>query len=364
VEVEMKRYANPATPSVMKNRSCWTPALLRAGLVSFAVLVFSAPGAAQTTITLSGSGEVNFAADPARHFLYVAQVTNANPKHLDVINTLTRAVVGTFSFSGGGYSSQIAADGAHVFWADQGGSAVRVISVDNSGGLTVSRTDSLTLATGVAALGNTYAANLQGTGDVMKIVDTVTGGILHTTTVGSPAGSLFADTNTNLYYSSITGSYRVLDTSGAILRTLSGDVKAIDSAPGHNFVYFVPSTNTHLLQQLTGSDNSLSGKSYDFGSGASINYAAVDPLNGNVWVSLTASNQVYAFDSNLALLQQFAFASPASLGIADGFAFIHQAGTNTINLVAVPEPASWTLIVGAVMSGWTVTRRWRLSRRA
>jgi len=339
--------------------------ILRASALALVALFVHQNVAAQI-ITLDNSGSQTFALDPTRHFLYAGEGNGpGGTKHLDVINTLTNTVVGSYSFSGSGYSSQIAASGTNVFWADQGDSLVRVISVNSSGTPSLTRSDSLTLATGVAALSTTYAANLQGTGDVMKIVDIATGTVLHTTTVGSPAGIAFADTNSNLYYSSITGSYQVLNTSGTILRTLSGNVLTIDSAATHNFVYFVPNTNTHLLQQLTGSNDAATGFSYDFGSGATISNAAVNATTGNVWVSLTGQNKVYAFDSSLNLLQQFSLTSPEAIAYQDGYAYVHQSGTSTISLIAIPEPGTTALLCGlAAAAVVTVRRRQRASPRS
>lgn len=313
------------------------------------VCLLLAPTIAAQTITLSGNGTPYFAVNPADHFLYSAESTNANPKHFDVISTLTNTVVGTYSYTGGGYSSQLAASGTSVFWADQGGSAVKVFSVNPANGTpTLTRTDSLTLATGVAALATNYAANLQGTGDVMKIVQTSNGTVQVTTNLGGVAGVIFSDPTSNYYYANSSANYQVIDgATGNIVRTLSGGfVTAIDPSPGHHFVYFVNGSNTRVLQQLNGVSNAATGKSYDFGSGATINNATVDVSTGNIWVSLTGQNKVAALDANLNLLQQFNLAGPDAIAFQDGNAYVHLAGTNTIAIIAVPETGTWGLLAG------------------
>lgn len=315
-------------------------------LAASALTLFLLAGLAKgQTILLSDSGSQSFALDSARHFLYAAEGSNASTKHLDVINTQTLAVVGTYSFVGSGYTSQVAASGTNVFWANQGGSQVKVISVDGSGTPTLTRNDSLSLATGVAALSTTYAASLQGTGDVMKIVQISDGSVLSTFSLGGVASSITSDPLSNLYYAKRNDpTVKVIDTSGNLVRTLSGAVAAIDSSPGHHYVYFENGSTTQVLTQLNGSDNSATGNSYDFGSGASITAVAVDNSTGNLWVSLQSQNRVVELNSSMSFLQQFTVSNPAAIAFADGYAFVHNAGTNTIT--AIPEPGTWALVTG------------------
>lgn len=304
--------------------------------------------AGQITVPLDNSNGQVFLVDVSRHLLYAGESSNAGTKHLDVINTLTNTVVGSFSYTGSGFSSQIGVSGNSVVWADQSNSLVRVIAVDNAGVPTLTRADSATLATGAAGLATTYAVNMQGTGDFMNIVNTANGSLLFHVAIGGVAGPVYSDTNTGLYYARSTNSVQVIDSSnGTILRTLNGFMTAVDSSAAHNFVYMINGANTQVLQQLSGATNSVTA-SFDFGSGASITATAVDAASGNVFVGLQAQNRVLQFNSNMTLLQQFTFASPEALAFADGELFVHLAGTSSVSVLAIPEPGTWLLLSGGL----------------
>ena len=322
-----------------------------------------ATGTAQAvTITIDNSGGQTFALDPARHFLYTGESTGpGGTKHLDVINTLTNTVVGNFSFTAGGYSSQIAASGTNVFWADQGSSLVRVIAVSNAGTPTAQRNDSLTLATGVAALSGTYAASLQGTGDFMRIINSGTGSTLQNVALGGVAGQVYADPLTNLYFARSTSAFKVITLGGAIVTTIPGLVTAIDASPAHHFVYYSPTGQ--VLNQLDGGSIASTGRSFDFGAGASMSYVAADAQTGNVWVTLQAQNRVVELDPALNFVQQFTVTGAEAIAIQDGEAFVHQVGTSNVVVLAAPEPASAGLIVG-VLGAVGAFRRRRAARAA
>lgn len=318
-----------------------------------------AAGPAQAAfITIDNSGQQFFAVDPARHFLYSGEAVGpGGTKHLDVISTLTNAVVGAYNFTAAGYSSYIAASGNSVVWADQGSSLVRVIAVSNAGTPTALRNDSLTLATGVAAMSTTYAASLQGTGDVLRIMSTASGSTLQNVNLGGVAGEVYSDTLSNLYYARATSVYRVIDLAGSILQTLNGFVLAIDSAATHHFVYFENGGNSQILTQLTGGTNVATGNSYDFGAGAAITRVTADAQTGHVWVSLQAQNRVVELDPALNFVQQFSVAGAEAIAIQDGLAYVHQAGTSTITTLSAPEPASAALVAGGLAAAGAFRRR-------
>lgn len=307
-------------------------------------------GSAQAVlnITIDNSGQQFFAVDPARHFLYSGEAVGpGGTKHLNVINTLTDTVVGNYNFTGGGYSSYIAASGTNVFWADQGDSLVRMIGVSNAGIPTQLRLDSMTLATGVGALSTTYAASLQGTGDVMKIVNISTGVVQSTVSLGGVAGPVYSDTLSNLYYVRSTNSTKVIDLSGNILRTLSGLITTIDFSAAHHYVYST-GLNGQVVTQLSGGTDVATGKAYDFGAATS--GVTADALTGNLWVSVQSQNRVVELDSAMNFLQQFTVASPAAIAVQDGQVFVDQLGTNNITIIAAPEPATFGLLgLGALL---------------
>ena len=311
--------------------------------LSLVLALFAASMSGQTTITLNNAGQQSFAIDPVRHFLYAAQ-NDPSVHNLNVINTLTDAVVGSTTYAGG-FSADIAASGTDVFWADQGSSLVRVFNVNSSGVPSAGRTDAATLATGLAALPTTYAVSKQGTGDFMDIRQISNGTTLFSVSLGGVAGQVFADANTNLYYARSSSAFKVIDASnGTVVRTLSGLVNAVDSSAAHNFVYFENGSTTQILTQLAGSTNAATGRTFDFGAGASITNVAIDRLTGNLWVSLQSQNRVVQLDSSLNLLQQFSVPNAEAIAFLDGQAFVHQAGSNFVSVIAVPEPSTWSLL--------------------
>lgn len=317
-----------------------------AQILCLATLALPVASFAQT-ITLDNSGYQFFALDAARHFLYSAESTGpGGTKHLNVINTLTNTVVGNYSFSASGYTSQVATSGTNVFWADQGSSLVRVLSVNAAGVPSVLRNDSMTLATGVAALSTTYGASLQGTGDVMRIVNSTTGVTSATVNLGGVASNMISDPLANLYYvRSNTYDVKVINLAGTIVRPLTGTVMAIDSTPGRHFVYFESGSSSRVLTQLNGADDSPTSESYDFGVGAVITSVAVDASTGNVWASLQAQNRVVQLDSGLDFIQQFTVPNASAIAFDSGKAFVYQAGTN--NIVVVPEPSAFAFLAMA-----------------
>src|SRR4051812_26313221 len=126
------------------------------------LVAFVASSTAQITIALNNSGQQSFAFDATNHFLFAAQNDSTN-HNLNVINTLTNTVIGSTSYSGG-FSSEIAYSGGTVYWADQGNSLVRRFTISGLGVPSASSNDSANLATGMAALPNSYAVSKQGTG--------------------------------------------------------------------------------------------------------------------------------------------------------------------------------------------------------
>lgn len=325
-------------------------------LLTLTLLALAGPAAGQVTINIDNSNTQYFAVDAARNFLYVAEASNAGTKHLSVINTLTNTVVGTYSFSSSGYTSQVATSGTNVFWADQGSSQLKVIAVNGSGTPSLTRNDAATLATGVAALATTYGVSQQGTGDVMDINLISNGSTsFNNISLGGVAGQVYADSNTNLYYARGSSNYKVIDASnGSILGTLSGQVMAIDSAAAHNFVYLQNSGNTNRLDQLTGSGNTLN-TFYDFG--AAYNWVAVDSVTGDIFVAQSALNRVVQLNSSMAFVQQFTVASPESIAFADGQLFVHGSGQAYLTAIAIPEPATWAALLGSLGLIGAIMRR-------
>jgi hypothetical protein len=293
------------------------------------------------TITLDNSNSQAFALDPTRHFLITAEGIGAGTKHLSVISTLTNTVVGTYSFSGSGFTAELAASGTQAFWADQGDGKVRVINISAAGVPTEFRLDSFTFPTGIASLATTYGVTSQGGGDALRIVRFSDGVVLHTTVLGFTGSAVDSDPFTNNYYAANgTSTSAVFDSNGTFLRNVSGQVAGVDAA-GH---YIYLGLGTRTMTQLNSLDDSATGKLFDFGAGASISGAAVDPATGNVWVTLTAQNVVKEFSSNLTFIQQFAATSPDTIAFDNGNAYIHQGGTNGI--LVVPEPSAAGLIIG------------------
>lgn len=297
-----------------------------------------APMAQATQITLDNSSSQAFAVDPTRHFLYSAQNISGTA-HLDVISTLSNTVVGTYSFSTSGFTTDIAASGTQVFWDDQGGS-VQVLNVSSGGAPSFARADSFTFPTGIAALSTTYGESSQGGGDSLHIVQISNGSVLHTVSLGggATASTVHADTLSSLYYVENPSNAEVIDTSGNLVRTVTGIVVAIDPGASHHFVYTGGGTTT--LQQLNGSDDSSTGKSFTFG--ANITAAAVDS-SGDVWVALNSSNLVEELTPNMTFIQQFTVSSPDVIAFDNGTAYVHEAGTNII--AVVPEPTCGVFFV-------------------
>lgn len=321
-------------------------------LLPLVLLGLAGPTRAQITINIDNSNAQTFALDLANHFLYTAESSNAGTKHLSVINTLTNTVVGTYSFNSSNYTSQVAASGTNIYWADQGSSLVRIFSVNGSGVPSSTRNDGATLATGVAALSTTYAVSKQGTGDFMEIRN-LAGSTLFNVSLGGVAGQVFADSNTNRYYARSSSSYKAIDAStGGILGTLSGIVMAIDSSAAHNFLYMQDGSIATRLDQMTGSANSLN-TFYDFGSAFSD--VAVNGVTGDIFVALTSLNQVIQLNSSMAFVQQFNVTSPQTLAFADGELFVHSVGA--AYLTAIPEPATWSALLGGLGLIGAILRR-------
>ena len=331
----------------MKTKSSSSKSKVLARILCLAALALPA-SAFGLTITLDNSNQQSFALDAARHFLYSGELIGpGGTKHLNVINTLTNTVVGNYSFSAGGYSSYVATSGTNVFWADQGSSLVRVLSVNAAGVPTATRNDSMTFATGIAALPGTYGVSLQGTGDVMRIVNSATGSILQTVNLGGVASITTSDPLANLYYvRSNVYDVKVINLAGAIVRPLTGTVLAIDPTPGRHFVYFESGSSSRVIQQLNGADDLFTGVSFDFGVGAVVTNVAVDAATGNVWASLQAQNRVVELDSNLAFIQQFTVPNAEAIAFDSGKAFVHQAGSNIVT-VLVPEPSALAFLTTA-----------------
>lgn len=334
-------------------------AMARRHLVPATLILVSLAGPlrAQITINLGNSSQQYFAVDAARNFLYAAEASNAASKRLNVINTLTNTVVGTYVHTSSNYTSQVAASGTNVFWADQGSGQLRVFAVDGSGTPTLTRSDAATLATGVAALATTYGVSQQGTGDVMDI-NLISNGstAVNDIALGGVAGQVFSDSNTNRYYARSNSSYKVIDASnGSIVRTLSGHVMAIDSASAHNFVYLQNASTTTRLDQLTGADNTVN-TFYDFG--AAFNDVAVNSANGDIFVAQSGLNRVVQLNSSMAVVQQFTVTAPQSLAFADGQLYVHETGASYLTVIAVPEPATWSALLGGFGFGFVLWRRW------
>ena len=326
-------------------------------LLTLILLPFAGSAWGQTIITLDNTAYQYFAVDTTRHFLFAAESSNAATKHLNVINTLTNTIVGTYSFSTGGYSAQVAASGTNVFWADQGSSLARVIAVSGSGVPSLTRSDPAGLATGIAALSTTYAVSKQGGGDYMDIRLISTGALVGSSVLlSSPAGPVFADANTNLYYARSNLNTQVINLSGGIVRTLAGLVAAIDSSAAHNFIYFQSGGGNTVLTQLFGSSNLATGNS--FTNGTAYGGVAVNSLNGDVFVSQQTLNQVVHLDSNLAFIEYLAVPNAEALAIIDNQLYVHQAGTTSLSVLAIPEPATWSvLLVGLGLVSAILRRR-------
>jgi hypothetical protein len=225
------------------------------------------------------------------------------------------------------------------------------------------RTDSMTLATGIAALSTTYGVNLQGTGDVLRVVTSATGSTVGSYNYGLVASNVWSDSNTNLYYALTSGGLtKVVDTSASFVRSLNGAVQAIDSNSGHNFVYMVPSGSPTVLQQLTGSSNTATGESYDFGSGATITTATVDQATGNVYVSLQ-NQKVVALNSSMDMIGEYSYGfNPGYLAVADGNLYV--SNNTSITVTAIPEPGTWGMMAGVAGLALAVWKRRRSSEGA
>ena len=216
-------------------------------LTTLAILSFAGSARAQNTIPLGNSGYQAFAYNPASHFLYCAQ-QGPGSSTLKVINTLTNTVAGSITYTAG-YASQPSASGSTVFVPDQSNSLVRVFSVNGSGVPSALRNDTATLATGSAALATNYAVSKQGTGDYLDINAVSNGANQHTALVGYAAGSVYADSNTNQYYANYASGAKVINAStGALVRSLTNLILAVDPAATHNFVYQIGTAT--VLNQL------------------------------------------------------------------------------------------------------------------
>jgi hypothetical protein len=340
-------------PTVFRAMACRHFVLLL--LVS---LIVTSIVRAQVTINIDNSSQQYFAVDAARNFLYAAEASNAGTKHLSVINTLTNTVVGTYSFSSSGYTSQVATSGTNVFWADQGSSQVKIIAVSGGGTPTLTRNDSATLATGVAALGTTYGVSKQGTGDKLDINLISSGSASFANiSLGGVAGQVFADSNTNRFYARATNSYTIINAgTGSVLGTLSGYVMAVDSTAAHNFVYLQNSGISTRLDQLAGTvTNNTVNTFYDFGS--AFNDVTVNSATGDIFVALSGLNQVIQLNSSMAYVQQFAVTSPQTLAFADGQLFVHSTGAAYLTAIAIPEPATWAALLGSLGLVGAILRR-------
>jgi hypothetical protein len=327
-------------------------------LLTLTLLSFAGLARAQVTINIDNSSYQYFAVDAARNFLYVAEASNAGTKHLSVVNTLTNTVVGTYSFSSGGYTSQVAASGTDVFWAIQGTSQVRVLGVDGSGTPSVTRSDSAGSATGIAALGTTYAVSKQGGGDLLDINLISTGAASFANiNLSGVAGQVYADSNTNRYYARSSSSFKIINGStGSILGTLTGLVMAIDPSAGHNYIYLQNSGTTTRLDQLAGTvTNNTVNTFYDFG--AAFNDVAVNTANGDIFVAQSALNRVVQLNSSMAFVQNIAISSPESIAFANGQLYVHGSSQAYLSAIAIPEPSTWAALLGGLGLGFAVWRR-------
>jgi hypothetical protein len=294
---------------------------------------------------LNNSGQQAFAVDATDHFLYVAQ-EGTSGHNLNVINTLTNTVVGSTTYSGSAFASQVAASGTTVMWASQSDSSVNLFSVNGSGVPSSLRTDSATLATGIAALSTTYGVSKQGTGDFMDIRSIATGSTLFSVSLGGVAGQVYGDSNTNRYYARSTNSYKVIDAgSGSVLGTLTGFVMAVDSASAHNFVYMQDGTTSTQLDQLNGTSNAQT-TFYNFG--AAFTDVTVNSANGDIFVALPSLNLVDHLNSSMSLLGQYTVAGAQSLAFADGNLYVDVSGQSFLTVVAVPESATWSVLLGGL----------------
>jgi len=324
--------------------------------LTIVLAALSGPVSAQTNITLDNTAYQYFAVDTVRHFLYAGESSNAGIKHLNVINTLTNTIVGTYSFSTGGYSSQIAASGTNVFWADQGSNLLRVIAVNGSGVPSLTRSDAATQATGVAALSTTYAVSKQGGGDFMSIRQISSGTELFNVNLGGVAGQVYADANTNLYYARSTSDTKVINTSGTIVGTLSNKlVMAIDSSASNNFIYIQDGGTPFVLSQLAGANQAATGNTFNFA--AAYGGVAVNDMNGDVFVSQQALNRVVHLSSSLAFIQYLSVPNAGALAIIDAQLYVHQAGSTTLSVLAIPEPGTWAVLSGSAALCFAVWRR-------
>jgi len=313
-------------------------------------LMLATSSAFAGTITLDNSFGAGLVLDPTHHFLYAFANNGPGARYLDVINTQTNAVVGNYSFSGSGYEGNMGYSGTYAIWADQGDQNVRLISISGTGSPSLSRTDSYPgyYPTGMAALSTTYGVSLQGSGDNMDIVNISTGAVSQVVALGGVAGAVSSDPTNNLYYAAVSGANtcRVINLSGTIVRSLSGNITVIDPTTGHNYVYLEPGSSSEVLDQLNGADDSATGKSYDFGAGAVITDVAVDASTGNIWATLEAQNKVVELNSSMNLLGQYTVSNADAIAFDSGEAFVDEAGTNTVmTITATPEPGSVVLVL-------------------
>jgi hypothetical protein len=339
---------------------------LRASSLLLQAALLAPAGA--TTIRLDNTGNQCFAVDPERHLLYAGERLQRvidppppgtlDPAHLDVIDTMTNSVVGGYSITSTyAYTCDLAASGTQVFWADRGDNVVHVFNVGAAGVPSLARTDSLPFPTGLAALPTTYGECSQGGGDSFNIVRSSDGAVLHTTPLRGTGGAVHGDMLCNRYYVQDSSNAVVIDAAtGATLRTISGLVSSVDSTKGRHFVYV--GEHTHVLQQLTGDDDSPTGRSFDFGDGAYIDATAVDAASGNIWVALAAQDRVAVLSPDLRMVQQFSLPMPEAIALDNGNAYVHLAETSTISVLSVgsvPEPTS-TCCLGAAIGALRVRR--------
>ena len=149
----------------------------------------------------------------------------------------------------------------------------------------------------------------------------------------------------------------MIDTSGVTVGTLSNQlVFAIDPSVSHNFVYIQDGATPFVLRQLAGATQLATVNIFDFG--AVYGGVAVNSLNGDVFVSQQALNRVVHLNSSLALIEYLAVPNASELAIIDNQLYVHQAGTTSLSVLAIPEPATWSvLLVGLGLVSAILRRR-------